>query len=925
MKLKKLGMFGLAFATVLGLASCNKTDGASSYTVTFKSNGGSTVEAQTVDKDSTLESPYTSKAGNLFSGWYTDEALTTKYDFSSKVTGDLTLYAGWTAKTYHTESDSTAAVDTVAGTRYSYATANYEERTEILGLLEKYAVNNGLTGLTIYGDGAYVKYDSSVKFPTKLVTIGERQQPEYIKGFGFGVLSEGELTSDLAGETTEAYKRYYHVYETTLPATLNYMNDKGSVVGDLIAYVASSYYDTKMTFDEDGYGNGYEWAGVLAKEKPIAVNADSNGLATEYKFRVNTGEDGFVYNTLSTNSAIAAFKGTDVEKDDYLTPFKILHNKSFGFARAGDNFGSASGIKGDQDYYNATGSATTWADMDAAWEKTMGKYVKFDSEGYLHITFNSPVNPFYAMYYSATTLYTPIPKAFIDAIGGAKNLGNETSSGLTPVDTYLSTGPYVVEKWTDQYLAFKKNELLADNLYDGRYNIAGVHVNILSAANTDTEAAWKEFTASSGAKLHSVSIPSTQLDDHKNDIDTYITEDSSTYKINMNVCDEATWVSLFGKNGSIVQTAEKDYWTVKPAMANRNFQLGLSYALDRLTFANTYGRSASVNFFGNAYLSNPEDGIIYNETDEHKAAMSDLVNSNTDAYGYSKTLAQDYFTRAAKELTEAGKYKSGDTVTIEIAWQTQAQVTTQGATLKQMFEDAFNTSGAKTTYGLTLVIENWTGANWYDVYYDKMMVGQFDLGFGSISGNSLNPLNFLEVLKSDNSSGFTLNWGTDTNVASDDLTYDGKTWSFDSLWQAADTSVVRDDQTGAKVPFYRTALSSSTHNTDGSRTITFKYSAFTDAESKAVIENDSVSFTIAYYDETGKVATRDLDSEAEEFSVTINSNGDLVITVAKEVEEIAIEYDIDFSANIYKTGEEEPESTVYETNNYYELEVYDAE
>ncbi len=35
-----------------------------------------------------------------FTGWYEDEALTTLYDFNSVLTGDLTLYAGWSANEY---------------------------------------------------------------------------------------------------------------------------------------------------------------------------------------------------------------------------------------------------------------------------------------------------------------------------------------------------------------------------------------------------------------------------------------------------------------------------------------------------------------------------------------------------------------------------------------------------------------------------------------------------------------------------------------------------------------------------------------------------------------------------------------------------------------------------------------------------------
>lgn len=71
-----------------------------------------------------------------------------------------------------------------------------------------------------------------------------------------------------------------------------------------------------------------------------------------------------------------------------------------------------------------------------------------------------------------------------------------------------------------------------------------------------------------------------------------------------------------------------------------------------------------------------------------------------------------------------------------------------------------------------------------------MKSGTYDMAFGAVSGNSLNPLNFAEVLKSDNSSGFTLNWGPDTSKVTNEIVYDGKVWSFDGLWQAADSAAI---------------------------------------------------------------------------------------------------------------------------------------
>ena len=70
---------------------------AKDYTVTYESNGGSTVPSQTVKYNETASKPADpTKSGYTFAGWYTEEKLTNKYDFATPVTGNITLYAKWT-------------------------------------------------------------------------------------------------------------------------------------------------------------------------------------------------------------------------------------------------------------------------------------------------------------------------------------------------------------------------------------------------------------------------------------------------------------------------------------------------------------------------------------------------------------------------------------------------------------------------------------------------------------------------------------------------------------------------------------------------------------------------------------------------------------------------------------------------------------
>ncbi|WP_207204788.1 InlB B-repeat-containing protein, partial [Miniphocaeibacter massiliensis] len=71
------------------------------YTVIFEPNGGTfkdgTTEAKqvSVNHGEKVTSEEITKEKNGFGGWYTDEALTTAYDFENPVTEDMTLYAKW--------------------------------------------------------------------------------------------------------------------------------------------------------------------------------------------------------------------------------------------------------------------------------------------------------------------------------------------------------------------------------------------------------------------------------------------------------------------------------------------------------------------------------------------------------------------------------------------------------------------------------------------------------------------------------------------------------------------------------------------------------------------------------------------------------------------------------------------------------------
>lgn len=95
------------------------------YTVSFNTNGGSSVESQNVKYGYSAIKPETPvKKGYTFSGWYSEVNLSKIYSFSTKVTEDLTLYAKWTIKAPAAVNTQTAAQSLTLKTTFKFAQGN---------------------------------------------------------------------------------------------------------------------------------------------------------------------------------------------------------------------------------------------------------------------------------------------------------------------------------------------------------------------------------------------------------------------------------------------------------------------------------------------------------------------------------------------------------------------------------------------------------------------------------------------------------------------------------------------------------------------------------------------------------------------------------------------------------------------------------
>ncbi len=137
----------------------NLFDPVNQYTVTFDSQGGTAVSAQTVDYGSTISQPADPVlTGYTFAGWFTEPGCANPWLFGSgKVECDATLYARWTINQY------TVAFDPQGGSAIAPQTVNYNDL----------AADPGAPARTGYTFGGWFREAGCVTqwtFPTDTIT-----------------------------------------------------------------------------------------------------------------------------------------------------------------------------------------------------------------------------------------------------------------------------------------------------------------------------------------------------------------------------------------------------------------------------------------------------------------------------------------------------------------------------------------------------------------------------------------------------------------------------------------------------------------------------------------------------------------------------------------------------------------------------------
>ena len=227
------------------------------YTVTFDPQGGSpTPDSQQVEKGKVATEPTNpTKNGYTFTGWYTEKECKNKYNFSTAVEDNKTLYAGWEAIQYNItyvlnggNNDSRNPSTYTKEDTVTFKSPTKENST-FLGWYENADFSGNPIGSISNRTGNITLY---AKWKTNEAENAKYKTEYYTEENGKYILRDTSEGEGKVGTSVTAVRKTFDGYEEN--TTYNERKATGTVKADG-SLVLKLYYDKKqykVTFDAQG-------------------------------------------------------------------------------------------------------------------------------------------------------------------------------------------------------------------------------------------------------------------------------------------------------------------------------------------------------------------------------------------------------------------------------------------------------------------------------------------------------------------------------------------------------------------------------------------------------------------------------------------------------------------------------------------------
>lgn len=473
---------------------------------------------------------------------------------------------------------------------------------------------------------------------------------------------------------------------------------------------------------------GYSWAALTDYlDSDEMTEAEVNAVVAVLKDEANFGTDSSPkYARIDNNETLAnTVYAACAAVGKYV--FGASVDAGFGY-KFDEEAGQLVGDEGNEPFVSWLSKYYTF---DICPEENLG-ITKIDDYSFYY-TFSQPVSEFNAkLFFSGNWL---IKKDLWE-----KNRKAVADSGLyastygTSVDTTCSYGPYKLTYFlADQSYHFERNNNwygYKDGNHEGEYQIDAIDVKII-----DNEETVKQMFLA--GELDGYALRSQDLEDLGASSRLLSTPQSYTTKLTIN-----------SNLDALKDLQANDKAGNHTILANLNFRKALSLGLDRKTLCQTQtagwrGFDMPINFM---YVSDPETGVAYRETEQGKKAVIDNFGKDADGepnyLGYDAVEAKALIAKACEE--ENAKFIAGDTT----AWHTGEKVHLVWEYYNSGWEDMINwvVNAYKELFkgtpleGLVTIETSMTGA----AYSDNIRAGSCDFGISTYGGAQFDPFGIME-------------------------------------------------------------------------------------------------------------------------------------------------------------------------------------
>jgi ABC-type oligopeptide transport system substrate-binding subunit len=595
----------------------------------------------------------------------------------------------------------------LANGTYDFKFAPVEVKNDIFAAAEAWMLQNQIGGIPLYASSSYTLFSPRIQLPTDTFNT--------VMGFGtlLGTMSEDDSQVLMDnGRPGNVGEFTYRSRLSGTPDTLFHWEYQDSISSDVITlFLDSLYY-----YNYDDSFEGFEIFPSMASGMPSPIDAQEvfgNLVSNTWSIPVRSGLRWTYHPDTDTSDFPEGHEL--ITADSFVDTFKLAIDNGWfrAISGGGDFLSAAQRIKNVQEYI----------DGDVEWEE-----VGFRTDGNnIVIEFVPLMSEWNVKSWLGSFVLNPINFALYDAVGDLYGTSAETTA---------YNGRFVITTYEpDRIIRYRENP----NFHDpNRTSFTGIVYEIIE----DPEIAFQQFLS---GRLDATGLTAARFDEFQTFPGIRFAPGASVFRMNINASGTVEAQREQFPNGT---------WEPEPILAYPEFLRALYLAIDRKTVAEDVMRTAqpAMWYFSPAYFVDPEGGVPFRSTEQGDRALEGLSPST---FGYNPDAAVSLFRSAVREAVANGDYSQNQVISLLLGTDQNPGSALAANFIKEELEQMFVDPETGISVELSIQVDTFPNN-----YFNVILPGEFDLGFGAIAGSTLNASSFLNIFRSGpGNSPFVLNFG----------------------------------------------------------------------------------------------------------------------------------------------------------------------